>query len=379
MRLKFILVHVGPIHKYPPAMAVLQTLSDFGYEVVLCTTDITEEVKNICDVRKIKVINIKANFETPKNQLDKLSKLIKLKKEIWKEIDLIYDESSVLWVFSDATLKHLGRKLLERKYVLHMFELSKEVYYHHKIPIISVNMKKYAQSALCVIQAEYNRSHISKIWWDLEKLPVVFPNKPYQKKEIRKYSSITDKTANLTIEKIKGRKIILYQGNLGGERPLENLIKAVDRLGNEYAFVVMSGSEDIYEHINSDNYFFIPYVSAPLHLEITSHAFIGVMSYVPVKNGYSKLNALYCAPNKIYEYSMFGIPMIGNDIPGLSNIFRSTNSGVCVEKFDEDSIVDAIAKIENEYTDMSFNSKKFYNDTNVNNRIKKIINEIVDS
>ena len=357
-------------------MSVLQNLSDMGYEIVLCTTEITKEVNSICVERGISVINIKIDFDTPINPLSKLSRLGKVKRELWKQIDLIYNDSSIIWVFSDAALKHLGKKLLKKKYILHMFELSEKTYYYYKLPILSMDMSKYAKGALRVIQAEYNRAHIVKSWWGLNDLPAVLPNKPYLKKTIEKKSKITDLIASSVIEQLKGRKIILYQGNLGSERPLDQFIKAVDNLGDNYAFVIMSGSEDIYKHLNSENYFFIPYVTSPQHLEITSHAYIGVMSYIPVVNGYSKLNSLYCAPNKIYEYSMFGIPMIGNDVPGLSSIFSITGSGVCIEKYDEDSIRNAILEIENNYEEMNIKSKELYDKTDNYERIKEIIQEV---
>ena len=34
-------------------------------------------------------------------------------------------------------------------------------------------------------------------------------------------------------------------------------------------------------------------------------------------SGFTILNALYCAPNKIYEYAGCNIPMIGTDVLGL--------------------------------------------------------------
>ena len=140
--------------------------------------------------------------------------------------------------------------------------------------------------------------------------------------------------------------------------------------------MVVSGGENVYADIESDNYYFIPYVKPPMHLQITSNAYIGVLSYFPVKTSYSILNALYCAPNKTYEYAKFGVPMIGNDIPGLRYMFDTTGAGVCIEDFTVDSICDAIHQIEKEYDQMSQNALKYYDDTDTEAQLREILETV---
>lgn len=374
--MKFLMVHVGPIKKYPPALSIIQHLNDLGYDLILCTTDIDENTEKLCNERNIRVLNIDANYEKPVSPLFKLIRLVNLKNKLWGKIDKIYDEDTVIWVFSDLALKHLGKRLLGKRYVLHMFELAEKSVYYRKFPKIALHTEKYAKRALGVIQAEYNRAHISKTWWNLDKLPYVLPNKPYDDEAIKKNSEITDNFASNVINMIKDKKIILYQGIISKERPLEPFIKAINKLGNDYAFVVMTSGENIYEDIKSENFYFIPFVAPPYHLEITSNAYIGVLTYVPTKNEFSKLNALYCAPNKLYEYSLFGIPMIGNDIPGLKYVFDTKKCGTCFESFDEVSIINSIKAIEEDYNNMSKASKNFYNKTDIKKILGDIINDI---
>lgn len=53
-------------------------------------------------------------------------------------------------------------------------------------------------------------------------------------------------------------------------------------------------------------------------------ASIGVMSYSPHQKTHAGVvNALYCAPNKIFEYGKYGKPMIANDVPALKYILKS--------------------------------------------------------
>ena len=137
------------------------------------------------------------------------------------------------------------------------------------------------------------------------------------------------------------------------------------------------GGMNTYQSIDSKNFYFIPFVAPPGHLQITSHAHIGVLSYVPASNtGYSVLNTLYCAPNKIYEFSQFGIPMIGNDNPGLRYLFNTENIGEIFEEWTEDSICAAIKRIEKNYRSYSENAKQFFNKTNVREQIEKLLSAI---
>lgn len=374
--MKFIMVHMGPIKKYPPAISIIKHLNDLGYDLILCTTDIDNNTKKMCQKRNIKFIDIKIDYEKPIPIVVKFIRMIYLRYKLWNEIDKVYDDDTIIWVFSDLALKHLGNRLLKRSYILHMFELSEKTLYFHKLPQLALNNQKFAQNALAVIQAEYNRAHIAKAWWHLEKLPYVLPNKTYDDGSIQKKSVITDKYAASVIQKLKEKKIIIYQGTVNTERPLQPFIKAIDTLGDDYAFVVMSNSENIYKDVESNNFYFIPFVSPPFHLEVTSHAYIGILTYVPTNNEFSKLNALYCAPNKLYEYSMFGIPMIGNDIPGLKYTFDLNGMGKCFSSFDEQSIVSAIENVEENYDSMAIASKKFYNDTDIKGILNNIISDI---
>ena len=113
----------------------------------------------------------------------------------------------------------------------------------------------------------------------------------------------------------------------------------------------------------------------PGHLQITSHAYIGVLSYVPTKEtGYSVLNTLYCAPNKVYEFAQFGIPMIGNDNPGLNYLFKTEGIGEMFETWTEDAICEAIKKIEGEYAAYSNNTIDFFNKENVKDYVVRVLN-----
>ncbi len=117
---------------------------------------------------------------------------------------------------------------------------------------------------------------------------------------------------------------------------------------------------------------YLGFFPAPTHLQITSYAHIGVANY-----DYSSLNNLFCAPNKIYEYAGFGIPILGNDVPGLQYTIGTARAGVCADFLNRKSIIDALMEIEENYTEYSKNAVKFYESNDNLEIMKKIVNSVL--
>lgn len=372
--MRFIVVKMGEILKCPPALSVIQCLNDLGHSVVVCTIAEDNLQHYFGNIENVKFEFVGDSYNNKSNKVLKLARMFSIRKQLWEKIDAYYDDETVIWVISEVAVKHLGPKLLKRRYILHMLELLEGMYYISGNPILKLDHEAYAKNALALVEAEYNRAHITKAWWGLDKLPFVMPNKPYVAINIKRNAEITssEKLRDL-MKSLEGRKIILYQGNISKERPLDKFIKAVGELGNEYAFVMMLNGENPYPDLHTDNSYFVPFVPPPYHLEVTSRAFIGILSYVPIKNSYSILNTLYCAPNKIWEYSKFGVPMISNDLPALSYQYAVHKNGLCVDINDVESIKRGVLEIDRNYDEYSRNSLKFFESVD----IKEIVSEIV--
>ena len=115
---------------------------------------------------------------------------------------------------------------------------------------------------------------------------------------------------------------------------------------------------------------FFESIPAPKHLEVTSHAHIGIVFY----DGMT-LNKAFCAPNKIYEYSYFGLPCLSNRIPGLVNTVEAFRFGRCIDMKKEE-IISAINDIEDNYEEYSLNGKVFYNATDNIAVMRKLLTDI---
>lgn len=375
-KLKVIAVYIGEIMHCPPALSLVQVLNDINVDTVLCTigNDKKELEASIGHLEKVCVEFVGGTYDSNISLLSKFKRMSDIKKNLWNVIDKYYDENTVIWVVSEGSLKHLGKRLINKRYILHLLELNEGIYYISGNPILKLDYKALAQNAAVVVEAEYNRAHITKAWWGLKQLPMVFPNKPYNTIKIERNAQITsDDHVKQVMDKLSGKKIVLYQGNISSERPLQEYVKAIGELGDEYAFVMMINGENPYPELKYDNFYCLNFIKPPFHLEVTSRAYIGILSYTPIKNDYSILNTLYCAPNKIWEYAQFGIPMIGNDLPALQEMFLRYKNGMCLEALTKEEIKEAIKTIESNYDSYSEASRMFFDSLDLKQRVKEIL------
>ena len=215
-----------------------------------------------------------------------------------------------------------------------------------------------------MIVPEFSRANILKNWLSLEKLPRVIPNKPISH-PLKRNLFITNQDARNIIDQLHNKKILIYQGLIDEDRSLLEVAKALRLLNNmEFVLLVMGKENDnIITSLKNEykNTYHINYIPAPFHLEVTSHAYIGITNYDD-----SSLNNLFCAPNKIYEYSGFGIPILARDIPGLRYTVGMHNVGRCIRFDNIEDIAEAINDIDKNYIKFTNNSADFFHSVDLN-------------
>ena len=377
--MKIILLEIEKGELYPPFLSVLKILADLKLEVCLIDCGQNDDIISYCLNNNIKIIHIDTVYDGKKAFIIKCFDFLRLRRQLWNAVEQIYCDGDILWVFSYSTLKILGKKLLKYKYILHLFELIDRFYLCESMKLIKFDLAAFCHNATKVVVCEQNRAYITQALMGLKELPVVLPNKPYffTALGLAGLDCNIFKRLMTTITKLAGKKVILYQGYVSPERPLYEFIAAMDYLDNEYVFLLLGGQTNPYPDVLSDRYIYISYIPAPYHLEVTKIAYIGVLNYQPQLNDLcSPLNAIYCAPNKIYEYSRFGLPMIGNDIPGLQETITRYEAGICLEKVDRHSIAEAIIKIDRNIELYRKHSLNFYNSTDCIKIIDDMLTEI---
>ena len=288
----------------------------------------------------------------------------------------------ILWTTTDSTISLLGEDLFDYKnHVMQLMELVEDapVMYYQFIYKLGLNkywtihLDRYANKAKCVVVPEKNRAQILRAMWELDKLHLYL--------QINHSVDVCNPSDEVkrTLEMLKntGKKIILYQGVFLKERKLEEFAEAIQMLGEDYLFCIMGRDTEERRKLceKYPQIFYIPFIAPPYHLLITQIAHIGILTYYPTADNLpGKLNVVYCAPNKIYEYAYSELPMIGNDIPGLYIPFEEYGIGKCFDKLEAVSIKNAIEEIEMNYEQLKSNCMKFYNDTN----LKEIVSKIID-
>lgn len=361
---------------FPPVLTLIDVLLKAGEEVVYmgCCSNI-KSIENFID--RGLVFHDLSHYEIDKNKFVKAFDLLSFKMKVMKQLRNVHKDS-LIWLLGIETV-FLFKKL-SRDY--------KTITYFFEVPLFNVrglyrllcsndSYRKAVLYSYKVVSCEDNRGQITKLFFGLsDGQNIVVPNKNFNK-----LPSINDDTIDVQ-NKLKtyanGRKIILYQGGFNfPERRLDELCECANILKNEYIIVLM-GPETVYKKYLNDVYgdvvYFIPMVKAPYHLYITSMAYIGFITYLPTKGSIEQiLNVLYCAPNKIFEYSSFGIPMIGNNLPALSTIFSVHACGELIKKYSVEEILLAINKIETNYKVYSDKSLCFYDSVSIEKKILSIL------
>lgn len=360
MNKKVLFIYERKLSELPPLLTLIQLLKLKDYSVTVTVSEIEnqymeEGVKQVEYLRRFKSNN-------------KITRLINRKivgKNFFKSsIPVLIEKESydLIWVIvqhSPDNLFSLKKNFNNgKKYYCTIYEL------FDTLPQTLERIKPIAQRAHKVIVPEFNRAHILRSYFNLDKTPKVIPNKPIDLPKLR------DLDVLKLLAKFEGKKIILYQGHISRVRNVESICKAVEKLNN-FVFVMMGKSNDGYanELINKyTNVEHIDFIAPPRHLEFTSKAYIGIVAYSHIS-----LNGIFCAPNKIWEYSGYGVPMICNDIPGLVYSVEQNKCGLCIDFNEETSVLNAIEVIEQDYRFYSENAKKMFNSSNLSDIVDEII------
>jgi len=133
-------------------------------------------------------------------------------------------------------------------------------------------------------------------------------------------------------------KVVLYHGALIPYRALDNLVKSAEFFAHGTVLVMIGKQGEYYKSallplLDSVNLkhrvFFLPYISPAEIMDFVASADLGVVIYENVN-----LNNYLCAPMKLYEFIMLGVPIIACDYPEPRDVIRLYGVGVTVESTD---------------------------------------------
>lgn len=360
MKKKILFLYSSECYKLPPFLTILDCLKD-EYDLSVVSYETSKQRKILEE--SYPEVKFMSKLVRPEREsfVDKVIRHIFYPIKFHYEAKRLIQETphDLLWIIHEKTMVEFSKILPKGKYIVSSYELN------DMLPDFLKKSREGMQNAKMVISAEYNRSCIMRVWYGLSYTPIVVPNKPLQhplERNIRCEFS----------EVFEGKKIILYQGYIQKVRNIDILCKAVEEL-KDYKLVLMGGGDQDYIDYLKQNYknlIFTGFVNPPHHLNITSHGYIGVIKY-----DFIYLNHAYCAPNKIWEYTGFDIPVLGNDLPALEEAITRNNAGICTNLDDLESVKKAIVEIDMHYDSYAKNAHKLYNSVD----IKSLINSIADN
>ena len=318
-------VEVEDINLYPPVQNLIRVLLNNGYRVNFIGSNTSTLPTDIVESENICIYDIPSL--SAKNKIMKWKNRICIHFQANKYVEECMKDSDYLWTTSMRTIRTIGRNAFKYKNILQLMELSK---YGYSIDYGEIS---------CEVQQAVTKMKNDK------------------------------------------RKIVLYLGGIFPDRNFEDYAKAISKKEGYVLYIAgkvfSQSAKELLDKLQK--LYPVEYLGAfdpPQHLALVQYAYIGLLPYKPVKGGgLSELNALYCAPNKIFEYSGYGIPMVGSDVLGLKLPFEKWNMGVCCRDNSEQSIYEAIDKVDKAHEEMSKNSRLFFESVDLDESVKNILKD----
>ena len=353
----------------PPFMAILDSLCD-EYSLKVISYEKTEGREHLEQQYAGKDVSFlgrevqSGDKSVTARAKRRISRALHISTAFHKEAVRLMDATphDLLWVIHEETAFEFRKALAGKKYLLSFYELN-----DNRREFLE-QLKPVAQNALEVMVPEYNRACILRVWMKLAKTPTVIPNKPLNHPRKRNIP-------NSYQEVLEGKKIVLYQGYINRNRNLDKVCEAMKDMPG-YCLVLMGKGSASYINELKQKYpqiIHISFIAPPEHLYVTSWAHIAIVKY-----DFVVLNAIFCAPNKTWEYTGFGIPVLCHDIPGLQYTIGVNKAGICTDLEDTECIKAAITEMESKYEEYSQNAVKYYESFDVRKTLNKIVDDNID-
>ena len=365
MNKKIIYIVKSDLAYYPPCMSQIRMIHDLGVEIEVWFGSSKDTAISILQEEGIPYIELVDPRGKRPGSLDVVNNWLSFRKALLERLKTIDANQVILWFGNGESAMPMAGSLRGFQYVVSALEL------YDDIPIKRNLLGVLSKNAIAVTACEVTRAYIMRSWWSLERVPYVFPNKPYGS-TLQRELPLTCRETKQIVNDLSGRKFIIYQGILQNEEYVAEIAKALASMGSEYPLLLMGiDRNDMAPRIKKlyENTLYYESIPAPKHLEVTSRAHIGIVFY----DG-ANLNKAFCAPNKIYEYSSFGLPMLANRMPGLMNTVGAAGCAECVDLV-ETEIIGAVERIDNSYEKYSDASKAFFSKTD---NLKTMTNLLVD-
>ena len=266
------------------------------------------------------------------------------------DIDIVHCHDTLVLPIGSLVKKLKGTKLI---YDAHELESNKNGQNKFmSLGTLIIEKKLWTSIDLLISVSE---SIIS--WYNKElgsKKSILVLNSPEIKKKLNNNSKIkyNEKYFHSKFNIPADSFVFLYLGLLSKGRGIDKILEAFNSIEIK-SHVVFVGYGEMEKKIleltklNNKIHFHYP-VDHDRVVQLSQNADFGLCLIENIS-----LSDFYCLPNKLFEYSFSGLPILASDFPELSKIIRKFNLGICCNP-ELNEIISAIKKIEK-------SQKKFIN------------------
>lgn len=376
---KVVVIMVKPLEYLPPVMALLQTLRSIGREpVFICVQSAAGDAflkQNHFEAYYIEYdrnLYLNNTFITKvTHRITRMRRFFPRRRALASTIETIKRKYGylTLWFVEIQSAALLGDrwKLYDNR-AASIYELAD----FYGRTWLGFSFRDFIRETV-LVEPEPNRAKEIQRHFNLTKLPNVVSNKPAS--HPRKYIGELPTRVQDVVKQASGRPIFLYQGVWTADRKdVGVFIETIARNRPNYCIAVMPGEGYVTKLAQKyPNIYLLDYMPPPYHLAATSVASVGIAVYN--QSGRTELerkNALFCAPNKIYEYAGFGIPTFGNRVPGLIDTVERAGAGVCVNINEREILAGADKLIEN-LPSFRASANRFFDNTDLESQVRAVL------
>ena len=332
--MKFLIPMKRDIRQWPPLISLIRGLIELGHEVdhysYYCSRESLADIAS----ERLKVVTFseeaypgKASFFTRARATWNSRQGLKTFLRTSNNYDFVWLGE---WDYPDI-LKILRSNKVDCPVVYQLHEYNPKRFQH--CPLVDH-----------VVVPEENRAWMTYFNGHSKRVPLVLPNSPYDHPRVIN-NQLDPKLNELNAA---GKRIVLYQGHMDlKKRCLLEMIRAIALTPEEFVLAILPANltKDLQQRMEaearqlgvSERLFFLKSQIAPKHLEVIGQAHIGIGLYRP-----TSLNQVYCAPNRLYEFTGFGIPVILPNFPGIAQIAAKCPGVLTCDPDSPQSIADTI-------------------------------------
>jgi glycosyltransferase involved in cell wall biosynthesis len=350
---------------------VCGSLLKFGFDVEVVATNLRGETKSEFSY-PIHKLNLNSQSGM-KMYLDFNRKLFFKLNSIAKKDDILLANDL------DALLPNYWiSKIKDLELVFDSHEIFSEAPTLHNRPVKKKIWKILEKSIVPKLNHFYTVSNSYADWFENE-----YKNRPEVVMNVPLVQPNPETELKIKLPEISNEKILIYQGAINFSRGIESMIQAMEFIENAQLWIIGNGPkklefENLTRELNLENKVkFLGNVSPDQLKLITPKADLGLSLEEDFGISYR-----FALPNKIFDYTHAGIPVLGTFLPEIKNTIETYGLGKTIENHNPKHISEMIKLMLREgkfaYSENLKKAAGVFNWPNEEKKLEKIYSSFIE-